>query len=70
MDIMWLKQCHKPSIWEWLESHPFMVMTGDGLWHCFNHIIHNKYTHEWIDGHPPMRLLNIQSIAHSTRGYA
>ena len=27
--VMWLKQCHKPPIWEWWKQPPMkMVMTG------------------------------------------
>ena len=34
---MWVKQCHKPPIWQWFVP-PIYGDLGDGLWHCFLHI--------------------------------
>ena len=34
---MWVKQCHKPPIWEWFIP-PIYGDLGNGLWHCFTHI--------------------------------
>ena len=37
--VMWLKQCHKPSIFWWFLPAVKMVMTGGWCkWHCFNPI--------------------------------
>ena len=30
MDLMWLKQCHKPPVWEWFIA-PIYGDLGDGL---------------------------------------
>ena len=35
---MWVKQCHKPPVWEWFIPSIYVDL-GDGLWHCFTHII-------------------------------
>jgi hypothetical protein len=35
-DVMWVKQCHKPPIWEWFIPHKNGDL-GDILWHCFTH---------------------------------
>jgi hypothetical protein len=43
--IMWVKQCHKPPIWEWLIP-PISGDLGDDLWHCFNPIpIQSPFNH-------------------------
>jgi hypothetical protein len=37
---MWVKQCHKPPIWEWFIYTTYKNSDlGDGLWHCFTRII-------------------------------
>ena len=35
MLAMWLKQCHKPAIWEWFIAPIKMGMTGM-VYDCFN----------------------------------
>ena len=42
MVIMWVKQCHKPPIWEWFIP-PIHGEIGDGLWHCFTNITGKLY---------------------------
>ena len=39
---MWATQCHKPTIWAWLTSNPFMVILGDLLWHWVYHIMNHR----------------------------
>ena len=42
MGVMWVKQCHKPPIWEWFIPSRKMLMTGGWCkWHCctdFSHL--------------------------------
>jgi hypothetical protein len=35
--IMWVKQCHKPPIWEWFIPPIKMVIWGM-VYYCFTHI--------------------------------
>ena len=35
--MMWVKQCHKPHIWEWFIPHIKMVIVGM-VYYCFTHV--------------------------------
>jgi hypothetical protein len=38
--VMWVKQCHKPPIWEWFIPPVKMVIWGM-VYDCFAHILLN-----------------------------
>jgi len=37
-EVMWVKQCHKPPIWEWFIASIKMVI-WEMVYYCFTHII-------------------------------
>ena len=43
MAIMWVKQCHKPPIWEWF-TQPIYCDFGDGLL-LFDHVLPTLHEH-------------------------
>ena len=63
---MWLKQCHKPPIWEWFLP-PIKMMIWGMVCDCFTHMNRNgTFTKTW-SSHFPLESANLPWLSPSHR---